>query len=294
MITRSIKKEYKQLWKPVLGFFLLLPLLALISFWAKDKMALFLDKMPEWPEELLAFFGMTGLYQGNPGLLVFYLGLIFTTMFAMAVCVNSADMMSADEEEGVTIFYVNQPYTKTQIFFIRLAWYLLSALLRWGVYIGSVAVSLTFLCGKLKIASEAGLKLVWAIGWKGLPFLLFACGIAVVYSMVPFRDMSYRNFVLAWYFIAFVIGNVYKVTDYVVYLMQLGQEDFAAIAQISEKLELLRCVYPFTLLNVLNTEKNPLPGLVPVVYIGLGLALLAIGWWRYEKKSLVKVTKEKN
>ena len=78
MLTRSIKYEYKQLWKPALGFFLVMPLLALVSFFVKDYLAPLLELMVEWPREMFAFFGMSGLYNGNHGLLVFYLAWIST------------------------------------------------------------------------------------------------------------------------------------------------------------------------------------------------------------------------
>ena len=288
MLTRSIKQEYKQLWKPVLGFFILMPLLAAASWFAKDYLTPLLELMIEWPKEMLAFCGMSSLYNGNLGLLVFYLALIFTNMFAIAICVSSADMMNADEECGVTIFYLNQPYKKTHIFLIRLAGFLISALLKWCLYIDAVAVAMILLCRQLGIAPEAELENIYDIAWKGLPILLCACGFVVVYSMLPSRNMNYRDFILILSFLGFALGNAYKITEYLAYDLRSKQENATTIAQISENLKAFRSAYPFTVMNVLNTETQPLPEQTLPVYAGIGLLCLVLGWWMYYRKRVVE------
>ena len=286
MLTRSIIQKYKQIWKTALGCFLIMPLLAVASFFLKDYLTPLLEIMAVWPKEMLAFCGMTGFYSGNTGLLVFYLALIFTNMFAIAVCVNSADMMNEDEEWGVTVFYVNQPYTKTQIFAARLAGYLVLSVLKWWIYIEAAALSLQLLCRQLGVAAET--ELIYNMGVKGMPILLFACGLVVLYSMMPSRNMEYRDLVLVFSFLGYLFGNAYKIPEYLAYQLRTKQENAAAMEQLAEKLELFRSAYPFTVMNVLNTEKKPLPESAPAWYLLFGIFFVLLAWWLYYRKPLVE------
>lgn len=288
MITRTIKKEYKKIWQPIFLFFIIMFLLAFGSFMAMDYLPPILEQTLEWPKEMLAFLGMSGVYKGNPGLLVFYLGLIFTNMLAMALCVNSANMMNEDEEWGLTIFYLNQPYTKTQIFLLRLIAFLASALIKWAGYICAIFVSLKFLCEKLGISSEKELNYVQTIAWKGLPVLFLIATIIVLYSMSESRGMGYKDIALTICLFSFLLGNAYKITDYIAYHLRTLQENAKQISEISEILEKFRCVYPFTLLNILNEEVSPLPKNIFLIYCGIGALLLICSWFTYYIKNITQ------
>lgn len=285
MITRSIKQEYKQLWKTGIIFFVLMFLLAGVSFITKDYLPMIQEITVEWPREALAFCGLSNVYAMHEGLLTFYLILILVHMVAIAICVVSGDIMNRDEEEGITIFYLNQPYTKTQIFFIRLFGFLGSVLIRWVLYIGAIATALYFLCDKLGLVFKNEWTNIYTIAVRGLPFLFFAATLTVLYSMLEVRNMNYRDFIFSFCIFSYMIGNAYKVTDYVAYHLRTLQEDATAITQISKNLKEFRSVYPFTLLNVLNTEKKPLSEDIYLIYIGIGVLLVLISWFIYHRKN---------
>ncbi len=285
MIARSIKQEYKQLWKTGVIFFLIMFVVAIGSFMAKDYLPMIQEIAMEWPREALAFCGLSNVYAMNEGLLTFYLVLILVHMVAMAMCVVSGDIMNLDEEEGITIFYLNQPYTKTQIFFIRLISFLGSVLIRWALYIGAIATALYFLCDKLGLAFEKEWGNIYTIAVRGLPFLFFAATLTVLYSMLEVRNMNYRDFIFSFCILSYIIGNAYKVTDYVAYHLRSLQEDATAITQISRNLKQFRSAYPFTLLNVLNTEKKPLSEDIYLIYIGIGVVLILVSWLIYYRKN---------
>ena len=285
MIARSIKQEYKQLWKTGVIFFLIMFVVAIGSFIAKDYLPMIQEIAIEWPREALAFCGLSNVYAMHEGLLTFYLVLILVHMVAMAMCVVSGDIMNRDEEEGITIFYLNQPYTKTQIFFLRLISFLGSVLIRWALYIGAMATALYFLCDKLGVAFEKEWGNIYIIAVRGLPFLFFAATLTVLYSMLEVRNMNYRDFIFSFCILSYIVGNAYKVTDYVAYHLRSLQEDATAITQISKNLKQFRSVYPFTLLNVLNTEKKPLSEDIYLIYIGIGVLLILVSWLIYARKN---------
>ncbi len=285
MIARSIKQEYKQLWKTGVIFFLIMFIVAIGSFIAKDYLPEIQEIAMEWPREALALCGLSNVYAMNEGLLTFYLALILVHMVAMAMCVVSGDMLNRDEEEGITIFYLNQPYTKTQIFFIRFISFLGSVLIRWALYIGAIAVALYFLCDKLGLAFENEWGNIYMIAVRGLPFLFFIATLTGVYAMLETRNMSYRDFIFSVCIVSYIVGNLYKVTDYVSYYLRSIQADAEGIMQISRNLKQFRSVYPFTLLNVLNTEKKPLPEDIYFIYIGIGVLLILISWLIYYRKN---------
>ena len=288
MITRSIKREYIKLWQPIFLFFIMMFLLAFGSFMAMDYLPPILEQTLEWPKEMLAFLGMSNVYNGNTGLLVFYLGLIFTNMVAMALCMNSANIMNEDEEWGITIFYLNQPYTKTQIFFLRLIAFLGSVLIKWAGYICAIFVSLKFLCEKLDISFEKELTNIHMIAWKGFPVLFLIATVIVLYSMSESRSMSYQDMALTLCMFSFLLGNAYKVTDYIAYHLRTLQQNAKQISEISETLEKFRCVYPFTLFNILNKEVSPLPENIFLIYSGIGALFLIISWFAYYIKNITQ------
>lgn len=288
MITRSIKREYIKLWQPIFFFFIMMFLLAFGSFMAMDYLPPILEQTLEWPKEMLAFLGMSSVYNGNTGLLVFYLGLIFTNMVAMALCMNSANIMNEDEEWGITIFYLNQPYTKTQIFLLRLIAFLGSVLIKWTGYICAIFVSLKFLCEKLGISLEKELTNIHMIAWKGLPVLFLIATVIVLYSMSESRSMSYQDMALTLCMFSFLLGNAYKVTDYIAYHLRTLQQNAKQISEISETLEKFRCVYPFTLFNILNKEVSPLPENIFLIYSGIGALFLIVSWFAYYIKNITQ------
>ena len=288
MITRSIKREYIKLWQPIFLFFIMMFLLAFGSFMVMDYLPPILEQILEWPKEMLSFLGMSTVYNGNPGLLVFYLGLIFTNMVAMALCMNSANIMNEDEEWGITIFYLNQPYTKTQIFFLRLIAFLGSVLIKWAGYICAIFVSLKFLCEKLGISFEKELTNIHTIAWKGLPVLFLIATFIVLYSMSETRSMNYQDMALTLCMFSFLLGNAYKVTDYIAYHLRTLQQNAKQVSEISEILEKFRCVYPFTLFNILNKEVSPLPENIFLIYGGIAVLFLIFSWFAYYIKNITQ------
>ena len=86
MIARSIKQEYKQLWKTGVIFFGMMFLLAIGSLVVKDYLPEIQEIVMEWPREALALCGLSNVYAMNEGLLTLYLALILVHMIAMAMC----------------------------------------------------------------------------------------------------------------------------------------------------------------------------------------------------------------
>jgi hypothetical protein len=96
--------------------------------------------------------------------------------------------------------------------------------------------------------------------------------------------MTNGNFLSFICVISFVAGNLYKIFELIGYYMRRQQINDDGVMLIAERLERIRFLFPFTALNLLNTEKQPLPEGIWMWCIIITIGLLGISRYIYGKK----------
>ena len=120
MIFDNITIYLKRIFKTGI-ILLLIPLsFSVLCILLADKLDKLYGIMAKWPAELLGLCGMTTTYNFHESLILFYLFIILMNIFAISYCAGTAvDVLKHDERNGMIQFYINQPFTKVQIFIIK-------------------------------------------------------------------------------------------------------------------------------------------------------------------------------
>lgn len=285
MIFDNITIYLKRIFKTGI-ILLLIPLsFSVLCILLADKLDKLYGIMAKWPAELLGLCGMTTTYNFHESLILFYLFIILMNIFAISYCAGTAvDVLKHDERNGMIQFYINQPFTKVQIFIIKTFYTLLIAICQWLIYVLSLSLSLRLICSHIKVNYES-LDVVNSINKTGLPILIFAIAISLLYSLISRNRMGYVYYLLSMFLFSLLIGNIYKILDLISYYMRKAQVNDAAVVSIAGTLKKLRILFPFTLLNPLNTEKAPLPDYTLTVYLSIGFLIIFLCGFFYNHKT---------
>ncbi|MBR4027082.1 MAG: ABC transporter permease subunit [Lachnospiraceae bacterium] len=287
MIVNNIKCECKQIVKSILLLGLGLLIIAVGSVFTTGIMERLIEIGKEQPKEILALCGVSHVYAKRPELLFFYVIIIIFNMVAICLCASSvAEAIRGEEESGMIQFYINQPYTKTQIFIMKVMIAIVSGILQWICYIGLLMTSVYGICRYLGYNFVSEMEEIAVIGVRGIPFLLCSLALALFYVMFEERSITTGYFLAIIFSVSFMLGNVYKIFDVIVYYLRSLQRDASSIVSIVEILEPFRMLFPFTMLNIFNANLEPLSNSVYIIYSGIALIFFIICWWRYQRKTV--------
>ena len=288
MIIGDLKYAIKSTIKSMIICVLLLAVPVVVTLIAGGAFGKLHNVVAVWPKELMAVCGVTNMYYKAPAIMPFYMILILINIFAMCICAASTmNIMSKDEESGMIQFYVNQPFSRSQIYIIKVVGIALTAVVQWVLYGLFIKLAVKIICSMRNLPYEQERQGINDIMIRGVVILLFLVSIGIIYNMNSRRTMTMGSLFSIICSFSYIIGNLYKVFDLIGYYMRMALVDDSVIAKLTEALEKLRIFFPFTLLNVLNTEKKPLPEERYIWYVMISCVFVLLGWLMYRKKSFV-------
>lgn len=287
MIYDNLTFGFKKLLKTSTILFISTLVLALASCFAYKPILKLQQLAVNWPTELLSLCGTSFAFGINASLLVFYISIIILNIFAISCCAGLAvNIIKQDEKNGMIIHYINQPYSKIQLYIIKLTLSIFYLLLQWCVYLISLTLSIYIICTHFNLSFSNEIKHISNIGKHGIPILFLALALCLLYAYLGSERMGYTYFLMTTFSFSLLIGNLYKIFDLIAYYMRSGQIDDSTMMSISEILIKLRIFFPFTLINRLNIEKQPLPESSNFLYISISALLLALCGYIYVTKKI--------
>ncbi len=277
MIYNNIAYGFKKTLKITIVLLISLIIIASTSCFAYDIILKLQKLAVNWPIELLSLCGTSIAFGINASLLFFYIISILFNIIAIACCAgNAINIIKEDEQNGMIFHYINQPYSKTQIYIIKLIIALIYMFVQWFLYIASFCASIYIICIYFKMPFEQEIPHIISVAKSGIPILFFALALCLLYTTISANRLGRIYFLITTFTFSLLLGNMYKIFDLIAYYMRSGQIDDSTMISISETLIKLRLFFPFTLLNRLNTEKQPLPDSSIATYYLISILLITL------------------
>lgn len=285
MLMNDVRYGYKALLKSIIVFLCLLIVPLVVTIVIQEYTGKIEKMMEIWPKELIALCGITNIQSKTFSIIPFYMILIIVNMVAICRCASVASMdMMRDEESGIIKHYINQPYTKLQIYIGKMIIAIVMALIQWFEYCLMLIMMVAILCKINGLRFEDELSDVYSISVRGIVFVIFMLSISILFNTIIDRSMSLGNFLTIICTISFFVGNFYKIFEIIGYYIRRLQGNENTIAFLADLTRNFRIMYPFTLLNILNTENKPLPGGVYCIYFMISVGVLVLCGYVYSKK----------
>lgn len=285
MLIDKIRLGYKNIIKTVAILTIMLVTIFIVNIMLQTSMGQIEKWVAKWPKELLALCGITKLGVKNLKITPFYMMLIITNIIAICRCASvGSEFMVADIESGRVKQYINQPFSRREIYWIRVIISSLIAVVHWIIYLLFELLFTRIMCKKLDIVSKYELEAIRGMFGKGVVCVLLVFSICLLYSMNEKRKMSNSNFLSLICICSFVAGNMYKIFELIGYYMRRQQINDKSVMFVADRLERIRFLFPFTALNPLNSEKHPLPDGIWIWCIIITIGLLGLSRYIFGKK----------
>lgn len=284
MLLKSILFELKRWLKPIFIFALMLFLLFIATIGFHEKEVSLELALENFPEELIALLGLS---KNNPQELCrqfFFVILSIISMISIGIiCTGIIKGLKKEEQENTLIFYINQPWSKGAFWSIKF----LAAAFRivglWLIYLMECLILIYFLSKSIPAYTNADYSLIFKIGKNSFCILIFSFGLCLLYSAKKYQQMGIGNLIITIYTLSFLIGNAYKLSDYMLYYLLAAQKDADQVIKIGNLLNRLHFLYPFSCFDM--NSPQALSGQVITGYTIIGV-LMAAGAWIlcYNKK----------
>lgn len=212
------------------------------------------------PLVVLEFVGMQKLGQFPADVEVFFLCLMILNLGVMTgLFVHGILAMRESFEKNRFSFFVMQimPLWKNYVFV--LAEIMLKAVLSWELYILAVRVFYGFLIADLHIDDRLWLQaLMDDMGARGVLLALFMTALGMLFGMSQCRRVHSVDIGLGIVGVVFLIGNLYKIPQYIVHMQEQGIGDVEKTTELVDALRNLRIICPFSWLNPVNIYNGTL------------------------------------
>lgn len=283
MFQSNIRAEVSTIAKTGILLFLMLAATAACAVLLGGRLGIMVDKLAECPPEVVALLGIYDIKAKHISLMIFYMVVILLNIVAISKVAGTAvEAIKEDEENGSIRFFMNQTYTCNQVWIGKMIIAMVSAVVQWMVYILSMAFMIWIICYRYGINFNLELGNVLTIGIRGIVFVVLAVGICLLYSLTDEPGMTYEYFCSSVFYSMLLVGNLYKVFAMLsCYTASAKMEVW--LHKMGSVFENLRILFPFTLLNVFNIGKNPLPDFVYIAYILIAVVVIAVYGYMYRR-----------
>lgn len=243
------------------------------------------------PFVILEFVGMQKLGQFPADIEVFFLGLMILNLGVMVgFFVHGVSAMRNSFEKSRFSFGAVQimPLWKNYIFV--LAEILLKALLGWWIYMSVVSSFCGILASDLHVDDRTWiLALLKDVSMCGVVLVLFMTVLGMLFGMSQHHRVHSIDVGLAMVGASFVLGNLYKIPQYIAYMQERGIGDVEKTMELVNVLKNFRILCPFSWLNPVNIYNGTLKMSQLLIYIVLGVVLsVVIGLW-YSRRDWMEV-----
>jgi len=283
MFQSNIRAELRTIAKTGSLLFLMLAATAACAILLGGRLGVMVEKLSECPPEVVALLGIYDIKEKHISLMIFYMAVIILNIVAISKVAGVAvEAIKEDEENGSIRFFMGQTYNCDQIWIGKTIIAMGAALVQWVIYIVSMLLMVWLICYRSGSAfgTEAGNVLM--IGARGIIFVVLAVGICLLYSLTEEPGMTYEYFCSNVFYSMFMAGNLYKVIDMLAcYTASAKMELY--LHKMESLFENLKILSPFSLLNVFNIGKTPLPGFAYIAYVLIAIVVVAVYGYMYRR-----------
>ena len=283
MFQSNIRAELRTIAKTGSLLFLMLAATAACAILLGGRLGVMVEKLSECPPEVVALLGIYDIKAKHISLMIFYMVVILLNIVAISKVAGAAvEAVKEDEENGSIRFFMNQTYNCDKIWIGKTIIATVSALIQWMIYIVSMLLMVGLIC--YRSGSDFGLEAgnVLTIGVRGVIFVVLAVGICLLYSLKEELGMTYEYFCSNVFYGMFMIGNLYKVLDMLAYYTASAKMELY-LHKMESLFENLKILSPFSLLNVFNIGKTPLPGFAYIAYVLIAIVVIAVYGYMYRR-----------
>ncbi len=283
MFQSNIRAEVRTIAKTGALLFLMLATIAACAVLLGGRLGIMVEKLAECPPEVVALLGIYDIKAKHISLMIFYMVVILLNIVAISKVAGAAvEAIKDDEENGSIRFFVNQTYSCNQVWIGKMIIAMVSAVVQWMVYILSMAFMVWLICYRYRINFDLELDNVLTIGIRGIVFVMLAVGICLLYSLTDEPSMTYDYFCSNVFYGMLFIGNLYKIFAMLsCYTASAKMELW--LHKMENMFENLRILFPFTLLNVFNIGKNPLPDFAYMAYVLIAVVIIVVYGYMYRR-----------
>ena len=286
MLKQKLREDGFYLIKATVIYFVLVLLMFVIAGPVgkvlEDREVLMAAKEETISYVILEFVGMKKLGQFPADVEVFFLGVMILNLGVMlGLFVHGVLSMRESFEKSRFSFFVMQimPLWKNYIFV--LAEILLKATLSWWLYLLVVRGFYGILIADLHMDDKLWLQnLLEDMGVRGLVVMLFMTALGMLFGMSQNRRVHSVDIGFGIVGISFVLGNLYKIPQYIAYMQKQGVGDVDSTMKLVDGLKNLRIVCPFSWLNPVNIYNGTLKmGQLWIYALLVVLVFVVIGLW---------------
>lgn len=276
MFQSNIRAEGRVIVRTGVVLFLMLAATAVCAMLLGGRLGIMVEKLAKCPPEVVALLGIYDIKQKYISLMLFYMVVILLNIVAISKIAGEAvEVIKEDEENGTIRFFMNQTYTCNQIWIGKMLIAVGSAVVQWMVYIVSMVFMVWLICYRCGCDFSLELGNVVTIGVRGIAIVVLAVGICLLYSLTEEPDMTYEYFCSSVCYGMLMVGNLHKVLAMLSFYT--ASSSMEALLQKMETLfENLKILSPFSLLNVFNIGRNPLPDFAYIAYILIAIVVIVM------------------
>lgn len=283
MFQSNIRAEIRTITKTGLLLFLMLATTAVCAILLGGRLGVMVDKLSDCPPEVVALLGIYDIKEKHISLMIFYMVVILLNIVAISKVAGAAvEAIKEDEENGSIRFFMGQTYSCDQIWIGKTIIAVGAALVQWMIYIVSMLLMVWLICFRCGSAFDTEAVNVLLIGVRGIIFVVLAAGISLLYSLTEEPGMTYEYFCSNVYYSMFMVGNLHKVLDMLAcYTASAKMELY--LHKLESVFENLKILSPFSLLNVFNIGKKPLPDFAYIAYVLIAIVVIAVYGYMYRR-----------
>lgn len=283
MFQSNIRAEIRTIAKSGVVFFLMLAATMACAVLLGGRLGVVVEKLVECPSEVLALLGIYDIKAKHISLMLFYMVVILLNIVAITKAAGTAvEAIKEDEENGSIRFFVNQTYSCNQVWIGKMIIAMVAAVAQWLVYISSMLIMVWLICYRCGIDFNLEFGNVLTVGMRGIIFVVLAVGICLQYSLTEEPTMTYEYFCSSVFYGMLFVGNLYKVFDMLAHYTASAKMELW-LHKMVDLLSNFRILSPFSLLNVFNIGKNPLPDFAYIAYILIAVVLIAVYGYMYRR-----------
>jgi len=294
MIKQWIKKEGIYFIKTICAFAIFGVLAVVLSqVFAgvlQERELLMVENEEVLPATVLELIGMQQLQVFAPELEIFFIIMMVTNLIIMgAIIGHGVHSVRESIEKGAFSFYYAQ-VTKSWKYFGMIALRVAgAALVLWLVYVLEMMLAGVILCvcNPALAGEEIVLTVLLEMAWTGIPVVLLMSSAGVLYGIKQGYSMHGVDYGLCIIGISFLIGNLYKIPQYVGQMQIDEMMNAQDMMNLAYQLKQIRWICPFAWVNPYNIYHSVLDQGVLWGYLGVAILILIVtgvvfskrDWW---------------
>lgn len=294
MIKQWLKKEGIYFIKmfstfAVLGVLAVL-LSQLLAGVLQERELLMVENEEVLPATVLELIGMQQLQVFAPELEIFFIIMMVTNLIIMgAIIGHSVHSVRESIEKGALSFYYVQVMKSWQYFAITVLRVVGSALVLWLAYVIEMMLAGVILCAcnPALTGEEIVLTVLLEMAWTGIPVVLLMSSAGMLYGIKQGYSMHGVDYGLCILGISFLIGNIYKIPQYVGQMQIDEMTNAQEMMNLAYQLKQIRWICPFAWVNPYNIYHSVLGQGMLWGYLGVAILILIVtgvvfskrDWW---------------